>query len=79
MKNLFIFTASGSKPKKHIEITVENPYRKEPFEQHIIDQELINNIQSEGDCYCWGNTSSGWTHGRWIDLKVGDYYHKSRM
>ena len=72
MNNIFVFTATGQKPKAHLEVSINHPV-KHPYKKYVRDNNIIDAINAVGECYCWGNTAKSFSNGRWLDMEIDDY------
>ena len=72
MNNIFVFTATGPKPKAHLEVSINHPV-KHPYKTYVKDNNIIDAINAVGECYCWGNTAKSFPNGRWLDMEIDDY------
>ena len=73
MENIFVITASGSKPSERLNNTVENPIHKEKVEKYFSGEELenIRNIGMQYGYQLWGAKIS--SKNIWEIMQKGDH------
>jgi len=73
MNNIFVFTATGPKPKAHLDVSINSPFTEESYKKYLKNNKIIDAIDAIGECYCWGNTAKSFSNGRWLDIEIDDY------
>ena len=75
MKNVFVFTASGTNAKQHIKDTIENPIPHMKVEKHFMGKDLakVIEINKKHKYYAWGALPGEGNINTWSKMQIGDH------
>ena len=75
MENIFLFTASGPIPRKHMRDTIENPIPPEKVERHFSGEQLtkLKKIGQQQGYYAWGALPGPKNSNTWDAMTEGDH------
>jgi hypothetical protein len=75
MPKLFVITASGNEPRRHVELSIAKPVDSAVCEAHFSADVLTaaRSRSSDGQLYSWGATPGPNNTNNWELLEPGDY------